>query len=79
MKQRPAVGAVKHGVVEFPAGQELDGKPIVSTRMTVRRGLVFVKGPAGSRKTTTLAALVDTINRREAQHIITITCIKKSR
>jgi twitching motility protein PilT len=35
-------------------------------------GLVLVGGPTGSGKTTTLAALVDEINRRDAKHIITI-------
>src|SRR5262245_42631467 len=36
------------------------------------RGLVLIGGATGSGKTTTLAALVDDINRREAKHIITI-------
>ena len=36
------------------------------------RGLVLVGGATGSGKSTTLAALVDEINRREARHIITI-------
>jgi twitching motility protein PilT len=36
------------------------------------RGLVLVGGPTGSGKTTTLAALVDEINRRDQRHIITI-------
>jgi twitching motility protein PilT len=36
------------------------------------RGLVLVGGPTGSGKSTTLAALVDEINRREARHIVTI-------
>ncbi len=35
-------------------------------------GLVLVGGPTGSGKTTTLAALVDEINRRDRKHIITI-------
>ena len=35
-------------------------------------GLVLIGGPTGSGKTTTLAAIVDTINRREAKHIVTI-------
>src|SRR5437868_2785206 len=35
-------------------------------------GLVLVGGPTGSGKTTTLAALVNEINRRDARHIITI-------
>ena len=36
------------------------------------RGLVLLGGPTGSGKTTTLAALVDEINRRDARHIVTI-------
>jgi twitching motility protein PilT len=36
------------------------------------RGLVLVTGPTGSGKSTTLAALIDEINRSRADHIITI-------
>ena len=36
------------------------------------RGLVLVGGPTGSGKTTTLAALVEEINRRDARHVVTI-------
>jgi len=36
------------------------------------RGLVLIGGPTGSGKSTTLAALVDEINRREARHVVTI-------
>jgi len=36
------------------------------------RGLVLIGGPAGSGKTTTLAALIDGINHREPRHIVTI-------
>jgi twitching motility protein PilT len=36
------------------------------------RGLVLIGGPTGSGKTTTLAALVDAIGRRDARHIVTI-------
>jgi twitching motility protein PilT len=36
------------------------------------RGLVLIGGPAGSGKTTTMAALIDDINRREARHIVMI-------
>jgi twitching motility protein PilT len=36
------------------------------------RGLILVTGPTGSGKSTTLAAMVDAINRRESGHIITL-------
>src|SRR5213079_511780 len=36
------------------------------------RGLVLVTGPTGSGKSTTLAALIDEINRKRAEHILTI-------
>jgi twitching motility protein PilT len=36
------------------------------------RGLIIVTGPTGSGKSTTLAAMVDSINRRENGHIITL-------
>lgn len=38
----------------------------------LKKGLVVVTGPTGSGKSTTLAALVDYINRRRREHIITI-------
>jgi twitching motility protein PilT len=47
--------------------------PDVVTRLTtLARGLVLVTGPAGSGKSTTLAAMIDAINRRESGHIITL-------
>jgi twitching motility protein PilT len=36
------------------------------------RGLVLIGGPTGSGKTTTLAAIVDEISRRDARHVVTI-------
>jgi twitching motility protein PilT len=38
----------------------------------VPRGLVLIGGPMGSGKTTTMAALVEEINRRDARHVVTI-------
>jgi twitching motility protein PilT len=46
--------------------------PSVELLTHLPRGLVLIGGPTGSGKTTTLAALVDEINRRDARHIVTI-------
>ena len=46
--------------------------PIVESFAEFPRGLVLVTGPTGSGKSTTLAALIDKINREKSRHIITI-------
>jgi twitching motility protein PilT len=46
-------------------------EPIVNLS-NASRGLVLVTGPTGSGKSTTLAAILDRINKRFAQHVITI-------
>ncbi|MGB6063262.1 MAG: type IV pilus twitching motility protein PilT [Desulfomonilaceae bacterium] len=46
--------------------------PGVQNILTIRKGLVLVTGPTGSGKSTTLAAIIDHINRSSEQHIITI-------
>jgi twitching motility protein PilT len=47
--------------------------PAVLAQLTERRqGLVLVTGPTGSGKTSTIAALIDLINARRRDHIITI-------
>ena len=37
-----------------------------------RKGLVLVTGPTGSGKSTTLAAIIDHINRSRNEHILTV-------
>ncbi len=51
---------------------ELGLPSVVESFADYPRGLVLVTGPTGSGKSTTLAALVDKINREKAVHIITI-------
>jgi len=47
--------------------------PSVLTELAARpKGLILITGPTGSGKSTTLAAMIDWINRNEARHILTI-------
>ena len=47
--------------------------PSVLTELAARpKGLILITGPTGSGKSTTLAAMIDWINRNEARHVLTI-------
>ena len=71
--QRGAVGAVYRVIPEkIRTFQEL-GLPAVIGNLAERpRGLVLVTGPTGSGKSTTLAAMLDKINKERHDHILTI-------
>jgi twitching motility protein PilT len=55
-----------------PTVEELNLPTSVAGLYAVRRGLVLVTGPTGSGKSTTLAAILDRMNKRLAHHVITI-------
>ena len=71
--QRGAVGAVYRAIpFEIRSFEDL-GLPAAIQRMCEKpRGLVLVTGPTGSGKSTTLAAMIDKINRERHDHIITV-------
>jgi twitching motility protein PilT len=71
--QRGAVGAVFRSIpYEIRSFEEL-GLPAVIEKLCERpRGLILVTGPTGSGKSTTLAAMVDKVNRDRHEHIITV-------
>ena len=52
--------------------REIKAPPVLTKITNYRRGLVLVTGPTGSGKSTTLAAMIDHINRNRAEHILTI-------
>jgi twitching motility protein PilT len=52
--------------------EQLDLSPTILQLCALRKGLVLVTGPTGSGKSTTLAALLDFINRTRSEHIVTI-------
>lgn len=64
--------SVRHIPRDVPPLEEL-GLPSILNHFARRpRGLVLVTGPTGSGKSTTLAAMVDGINRRRRGHILTV-------
>ena len=58
--------------LEIPAIDPLGLPKIIHSFTTLRQGLVLVTGPTGHGKSTTLAAMIDEINKMRAAHIVTI-------
>lgn len=71
--QRGSVAGVFRAIpFEIKTFEELNLPPVVKSMAERPRGLVLVTGPTGSGKSTTLAAMVDKVNREREDHIITI-------
>lgn len=71
--QRGAVGAVFRIIpFEVKGFESLNLPPVVERLCDKPRGLILVTGPTGSGKSTTLAAMIDKINRERHEHILTI-------
>jgi twitching motility protein PilT len=71
--QRGAISAAFRLVPqEIPALDSLGVPPILREFTRKPRGFVLVTGPTGSGKSTTLAAMIDLINREREDHILTI-------
>ncbi len=64
-----AIRAIPFNILSFSS---LNLPPVMEKIASEERGLVIVTGTTGSGKSTTLAAMVDYINRNKARHIITV-------
>ncbi len=72
-QQRGMVGMVMRLIPpEVPSFERLNLPPTVLKLADEMRGLVLVTGITGSGKSTTLAAMIDYINTRQACHIVTV-------
>ncbi len=71
--QKGAVGAVFRAIpYEIKTFEQLGLPTVIQDMCKKPRGLVLVTGPTGSGKSTTLASMIDKINRERHDHILTI-------
>lgn len=71
--QRGAVSGVFRRIpIDVPDIELLNLPPVIVDATNFPTGLVLVTGPTGSGKSTTIAALIDKINRERRNHIITL-------
>jgi twitching motility protein PilT len=83
----PALGRFRANATRQRTGMKLTARPIsaevptladlglpesISAATEHHQGLIVVTGPTGHGKTTTLAAIVDIVNRTRAHHVITV-------
>ena len=72
-KQRSSLAAVIRIIrFELPNPEEVGIPAVVMDLANKNKGLVLVTGTAGSGKSTTLACLIDRINKTRAEHIVTL-------
>jgi twitching motility protein PilT len=72
-KQRGCVSMVMRQIpISIKTFSDLNLPPVIARMAERPRGLVLVTGPTGSGKSTTLAAMIDKINRERKGHIITV-------
>jgi twitching motility protein PilT len=72
-QQRGTVGMVLRVIpMQIRTIEELDLPPVLKKICEEERGLVLVTGTTGSGKSTTLAAMVDYINRTRSAHVMTV-------
>ncbi len=72
-KQRGCVSIVMRQIpFSIKTFDDLHLPPVIARMAEKPRGLVLVTGPTGSGKSTTLAAMIDKINRERHGHIITV-------
>jgi twitching motility protein PilT len=72
-RQRGAISLVMRAIpTEIKSVEELELPAVINRLAEEERGMVLVTGTTGSGKSTTLAAMIDHINRTTAKHIVTI-------
>jgi twitching motility protein PilT len=57
---------------KVPTLDDLNMSPVFKQLMQKTSGIIFVAGPTGSGKSTTLAAMIEEVNMNKQKHIITM-------
>ncbi len=72
-RDRKGPGTVMRNIpFDIPSAEKLGLPPAILDMANLSKGLVLVTGPTGSGKSTTLASLIDHINRTRKCHLITV-------
>jgi twitching motility protein PilT len=72
-QQKWGIGAVFREIPsEILTAEQLGLPPVLNKLAMQHKGMVLVTGPTGSGKSTTLAAMVDYVNRNKKSHILTV-------
>jgi twitching motility protein PilT len=72
-QQKWGVGAVFREIPsEILTAEQLGLPPVLNKLAMLHKGMVLVTGPTGSGKSTTLAAMIDYVNRNKKSHILTV-------
>jgi twitching motility protein PilT len=72
-RQRKGIDAIFRVIPsKVPTLEELHLPPVLRRFTEYRHGIVLITGPAGCGKTATMAALIDIVNERQQDHIVTV-------
>jgi twitching motility protein PilT len=73
MKQRGSPMIVMRAIpIEIPSVEDLGLPPIINKIAAAERGLILVTGVTGSGKSSTMAAMINWINRNKQVHVVTL-------
>ena len=72
LQRGTVAGAIRTIPFEIRGFKELGIPPVMSEMSSRPKGLILVTGPTGCGKSTTLAAIIDKVNRERQSHIITV-------
>ncbi|MFA5927726.1 MAG: type IV pilus twitching motility protein PilT [Candidatus Margulisiibacteriota bacterium] len=71
--QKDTMGAALRLIPKIiPTAEELGLPQVIQDIVKMHKGLVLITGPTGSGKSTTMAVMLDMINKTQSKHIITI-------